>query len=196
MRPEEDGGVAPAAVLVAGTIDIPPNDPRLKPLMRMLCRKTPCRQGQSVHLKIPNGPDFVDDSALHTPYGNPQTGAAFIMAGETLSFEADEGANGPTDLHYVDRVVHPERTITFKLEQRADIAGGYGMRLTVSNPFDKALKFAAREIQPGEASDDSLGLCPAFPHGESRKNWSYPLTETAVSGLTFVPTEKAEECAP
>jgi hypothetical protein len=185
----------PQQVMLNGTpIDLPPNDPRIKALTRMMCGGIACRQGHSVHLRIPNGPDFVEESALHSPY--TQRGVVFIFAGETLSFEADEGANGPTGLAYVDKIKHPERTVTVKLEQSPELADGYGMRLTISNPFGKALKFSAVEVRPGGARDTATGLCPALPHGESRKSWPYPVLQVLVGNLSFVPTEDAEACAP
>jgi hypothetical protein len=188
----------PPPVRVAGSINVSADDPRAKELMRAMCAHADCRQGQSVHLRIPNGPDFVEETTQRSPYDNRQLGSIFILAGETLSFEMDEKAWGPADPHYVDKITHPERTVTVKLEQRSELAGGYGMRLTISNPFGKALKYTVREIRPGpgQTPDASIGLCPALPHGESRKTWPYPLRMTVIENLNFVPTEEAEACAP
>jgi len=189
-----DGPPVPVQINGA-TVYLSPRSPILHYYQQALCRNTVCREAGSVHLRIPNRPDFVNDSPLRTPY--VQKDEIFLMAGETLSFEADEGANGPTGLRYVDKIAHPEKTLTVSLEQRSDIAGGYGMRLTVSNPFGRALKFKVTEGRPGvEGAEFAVGVCPAPPHGDTRKSWPYPLVGNAILNFSFVPTEEAEACAP
>jgi hypothetical protein len=188
----------PPPMHVAGSINLSPDDPRAKELMRIMCAHADCRRAEAVHLRIPNAPDLVEETTLHTPYDNRQLGAIFILVGETLSFEMEEKAWGPADMHLVEKVAHPERTVTVKLEQRPELADGYGMRLTISNPFGKALKYSVRQVRPGsgQAPEDVVGLCPALPHGESVKTWPYPLRMTMIANLSFVPTEHAEACAP
>ena len=177
------------------TVYLSSRDPFFREYQRAICSGTVCRQGLSVHLRIPNGPDFTDSITMRMPYVSQDQ--IYLYAGETLSFEAEEGTSGPIHLKYVDKVAHPEKTLTVRLEQRPDIADGYGMRLILSNPFGKALKFAVAEVGPGDTrSEYAVGVCPAPPQGESRKKWLYPLAETIILSLSFVPTEEAEACAP
>jgi len=172
--------------------DVLLNDPRAKPFMSRLCGA--CRQGHSVHLRMPGGPDFVDDSSMRTPY--TELGRISLFAGETLSVGAEEGTKGPISLHYVETVQNSDQILTVRLEQRADVADGYGMRLTVSSPFGKALKYAVLEVHPGGETEIDSGPCPAPPHGENRKNFLYPLAQIVIFNLSFVSTEEAEACAP
>ncbi len=177
-----------------GTVYLSPHDPIVKAYQRMLCKGTVCRGKQLVQLRIPNGPDYVDESALRMPYVVKDE--IILLPGDAVFAEADEGADGPTNLRYVDKVTHPEKTLTVAFEQRPDIAGGYGMRLTISNPFGKALKYKAGETRPGGDAEFALGLCPVPPHGEGRKNWQYPVAQLVIANFSFVPTEEAEACAP
>jgi hypothetical protein len=185
----------PVPIQVNGrTVLFRPSDPILKYIQYEMCRGTVCRDGHSVHLRIPNSPDLVDESALKTPYVTKDQ--IIVLPGDTFFVEADEGPNGPTNLHYVDKLTHPEKTLTVKLEQRPDLADGYGMRLTIFNPFGRALKYGASETRPGTEQDSALGLCPAPPRGDGLKNWRYPVAQVVLANFSFVPTEQAEACAP
>ena len=175
-------------------VDILPTDSRLKPLRRQLCGGIACRHGVTVHIKMPNGPDYVAENSFGGPY--VFRGAIFIFPGETLSFEADAGSAGPTELTYVEQVVHPERTLTVSLQQPPDLAGGTGMRLTVSNPFGKALSFNVLEIDQTGVAAAAPGVCPVPPHASGRKNWLLPPSQAVISNLTFAANEQAEACAP
>jgi hypothetical protein len=174
-------------------VDILPTDARAKPLKRELCGANPCRHGISTRLKIQGAPDYV----IQNDFGGPYLfkGAIFIFPGETLNFEAEMGPSGPNDLTYVTAAKHPERTITVKLEQPADLANGYGVRLTVTNPFSQALAFNVMQVQPTGAADVAPGVCPAAPHGVSRKNWLLPISEVVISSLGFVSNDDAYSCA-
>jgi hypothetical protein len=173
-------------------VDILPTDPRLKPIRRDLCGSNPCRRGVSARVKIPGAPDYV----IKNDFGGPYLlkGAIFIFPGETLNFEAEMGPAGPNDLTYVAVAKHPERTITVSLEQRTDLADGYGMRLAVTNPFARALAFNVMQVQPNGAADVASGVCPASPHGTSRKNWLVPISQVVISSLGFVSNDDAYTC--
>ena len=174
-------------------VDILPTDPRLKPARREVCGANPCRHGISAHLKIQGAPDYVIQNDFGGPY--QLKGAIFIFPGETLNFEAEMGQSGPGDLTYVTAAKHPERTITVKLEQPADLDNGYGVRLTVTNPFPRALAFNVMQVQPTGSADVAPGVCPAAPHGVSRKDWLVPVSQVVISSLGFVSNDDAYACA-
>jgi hypothetical protein len=185
---------AEAPPAVRGRIDISPNDPRWRQLHRLVCAGITCRSATSIHLKMPDGPDFDENNGYGGPYA--QKGNIFIDAGESFFIETDIGPNGPVKPRFVSKIEHPERTLTFTLEQRPDLAAGFGVRLTVVNPFDKALKYDVREVRPDGSTDDAIGLCPVLPHDSGRKNWQYPVSQALIANLTFVSNELAEVCAP
>jgi hypothetical protein len=118
-------------------------------------------------------------------------GAIFIFPGEALNFEAEMGPTGPGDLNYVAATKHPERTITVQLEQPADLDNGYGVRLTVTNPFSRALARNVMQVQPSGSTDVAPGVCPAAPHGVSRKDWPVPVSQVVISSLGFVSNDDA-----
>ena len=189
MQPTSDMGI-PMIMRGGFSTGLLPTDPQLKPLRQNLCHGAHCRHGISVHLKMPNGPDYVVENS----YGGPTVfrGAIFIFPGETMSIEADPEAGGPTDLHYVDSVEHPDRTLTLAFEQAAD----GGMRLTVTNPFGKALKFNALTLEPSGASDYHANICAVPAHGSRQQKWPFPVWQAVVAKLAFVPDAEADACAP
>ena len=191
--PPVDTGI-PMMMRGGSSVGILPTDPQLKPMRHDLCGGTNCRHGISVRVKVPNGPDYIVENS----FGGPTVfrGAIFIFPGETLSVEADAGTDGPRELHFVDTVEHPERTLSLTFEQASDVAGGYGMRLTVKNPFGKAVKFNALTVEPSGARDYHFNVCPVPAHGSRAQKWGFPIWQVAVGKLTFVPDAEADACAP
>jgi len=193
--PSSDMGIPMLMRGGAGGSGILPTDPSLKPFRRPICGgSVHCRHGISVRLKMPNGPDYVVENS----FGGPDVyqGAVFIFPGETLSVEADAGSDGPTNLSYVEAAEHPDRTLTLTFEQAADVEGGYGMRLTATNPFARAVRFNVLTLEPSGRSQYGPINCGVPAHGSLQQKWLFPVWQAVIAKLTFVSDESVAACAP
>ena len=89
-----------------------------------------------------------DGSTYHMTASPPMMtiqngGSIYILAGQTLNVEADVVDGKLTNMHLVQTVAHPEKTLIVKLVQADKPTKALNMMLTVHNPFDKPLKYSA-----------------------------------------------------
>lgn len=143
-----------------------------------VCKRVPCRPATTIKLKIskqeiaefdfPKGP-YVADGFIN------------ILSGEEINVEFDEGANGLSNARFVEKVIAPEKTITFKLEQIEA-----GTVLSVKNPFAKNILYDCL-IQHYKAQGfEPTSIIPVRSKLSSFESWPYPITQVVISKVRFV----------
>jgi hypothetical protein len=142
-----------------------------------VCRRVTCRPAKTLRLKVgetevaefdfPKGP-YVADGYIN------------LLSGEEINVEFDDGAGGPTNPRYVEKVTSPEKTVTFSLSLK-DI----GTILSVKNPFPKNIlydcliqHYKAQRLQKTTIVPVESGLV-SFEH------WPYPITQVVISNLRY-----------
>jgi len=191
------GGCAQEKASVAGDDThgtyVAPGDPKAQELLDSICKKWTCRKSVSVRLKTPKGPDFV----FTAPFGPPivEDDTIMVFAGETLNIEADIGPAGPVNLHAVEAIVHPERTITLDFSQYRELKDGTGMNLVVHNPFDKALRYRIEMGPVGSRRLIPTSACPVLPHIVGVENWPYPIVQILIKSPVFLKDSEPMVCA-
>ena len=143
-------------------------------IAEQMCKVTACQRNLHVTLKQKDGVIF-DRSYDVFPAIVQDTGI-LVVAGQTVYVEAEVDGDKLVNLHAVETMTHPERTITAHLEQSAD----GGMMLSLKNPFKAALKF--RMGMMPLASDDlySTSSCPVVAEGGSFEMWPFPIFQVLL----------------
>jgi hypothetical protein len=156
-----------ACLLIAGCAA---NQETKRTLDDGICWHDMCQRNIHVVLKRQDGTVFDQTYALMPAV--EQTGA-FVMAGQTLLFEADRNGDRLSNLKLVEKITHPEKTISATLEQAKDGQ----MMLTIHNPFDKYLKFKMQIMPLGRDDLYKTSSCPAVPKGGDFELWPYPILQ-------------------
>jgi hypothetical protein len=192
--PQTHGGMAHRAmglarlvlaglVLVTGAAlagDPPPAQQGSQPDSDAMCKATICQHGVHVTLKKHDGSVF--DRTFDVMPGVVQPLFVTIIAGQSINIEADKVGDGLEHLRVVDVVSHPEKTLTFKLEQADD----GGMLLTTHNPFDRLLKFNMGVLPLESERVMKTSSCPVMAGKMSMEMWPYPIFEVVLSKARFV----------
>jgi hypothetical protein len=166
----------------AGFEPLPPGDAQKKAEQEM-CAQTICQKNVRVTLKQKDGSIF--DQTFAVLPAVVQSFGVLVMAGQTVNLEADLINGDLKNIHSVETIVHPEKTLTIKLVQMDD----GGMMLSTTNPFPEALKFNMG-IMPLE-SDRLLktSSCPVLKG--SFETWPYPIFQVVLGGGHVVAAENS-----
>ncbi len=143
-----------------------------------ICRRVPCRPAQTLKLKI-SETEVAEFDIPEGPY--VMDGRINVLPGEEINVEFDDGADGPTNPRYVEKVTAPEKTVTFKLFLR-----GAETILTVKNSFTKTIlydclirRYKSQRLQKTTIVPVESGLIN-FEH------WPYPITQVVISNVGYV----------
>ncbi len=156
------------------------------PTLEEVCAEVACRPATDVRLTKENG-DIIEVSVATRPY--VIHGLISIIAGETIHIEAVSQGSALTELRYVPAVENPDRTITLKLEQVAEV----GMILTVSNPFPKPLKYRAGIHRLGYEEFHRTSICPVPQGLKSYEHWPEPLIQILLVDFRFIDENDQDE---
>ena len=152
--------------------------PKAEQEREAVCRRVPCRPAKTLKLKVSN----TEVAEFDFPKG-PYVADGYInlLSGEEIYVEFDDGADGPTNPRYVEKVTAPEKTVTFSLDLK-DV----GTILTVKNPFAKNIlydcliqHYKAQRLQKTTIVPVQSGLI-SFEH------WPYPITQVVISNVRYV----------
>jgi len=184
------GICAAAALLVSAPLfaqDAPPAD-NAKPATNNACGKGNCQHNVHVTLKQANGAAFdrvfPEAPAVVQPFGFG------VFVGQTVYIEADVADGKLVNLVSVDKMSNPEKTVTAKFEQ----VEGKGMMLTVTNPFQKMLKFDMAVLPLGQRTLTRTSSCPVGAGIMSVELWQEPILHVALIGGHFLPDSDKVTC--
>ena len=152
-----------------------------------LCKTVYCRHIDTIQIKLSNG------SIAEYQIGNPvpvfDGKYLIIFVGETVYLEAEERDGSIGNFRAVPDLVHPDRTMTFKLYQT-----DFGMMLSVNNPFSKLIKFHADMAVPERQGFYKTSTCPVF--SGSFESWPHPIIQLLVHDFRILDQDdpKAGSC--
>lgn len=180
-----------AAIVLAGCSTVPDRTdphPREQVSAEEVCAVAQCGYNLRITLKREDGSQF-DETFDALPV--VQDVGVSVYAGHTVFFEADVENGRLVNLRLVDEVVHPERTISTRLEQNEQ----GGMMLITRNPFKRHLRIRMG-IMP--LSIDRLvktSSCPVIGEGSSYELWPYPIFQVFLGDMRLLSEDDSLVCA-
>jgi len=143
-----------------------------------------------------------DGSTYQTKLSPPtpiiQGGNIHIYAGQTLYVEGDLSGDKLTNLHLVQTIKHPEKTLIMRLTQqtKSPAPDNKSMMFVVYNPFDKNIKYHAVIVSLAEpnSSGTKTNTCPVKAKKTAAEVWQYPLVQLVLKGFKLIDPEKKEVC--
>jgi len=136
---------------------------------------------------------------LQSPNVVIQHNSVTVFAGQTVNIEGDIQGDKLVNLHMVDSVTHPEKTIVMQLEQVAmdNIPGGHMMIFTINNPFDLNMKYHAEmmplDMPPGRKQGFfKTSTCPVMAKISGSESWPEPIFQLMLSDFHFPDPASAE----
>ena len=130
--------------------------------LRKLCQTILCREPGVVHLTLDNGKPF--ETKLDWPQPITQNGWISVFPGETIFVEAEVKGDRLTNFRAVKSNDHPDKTLTLKFSQET---GSPAMTLTVTNPFEKTVKYHAGMMLPTSDKVLKTSSCPVLGGGRA-----------------------------
>ena len=176
-------GIVTFSALVRAA-DAPQTDVQRKAIELEMCKATICQKNLHVTMTESDGSTY--DHVFDVFPGIIQEAGILVVAGQTVNIEADVNGENLVNLHAVDVITNPSKTIVAHLEQ----VKGVGMMLSVRNPFKSAIKFNMG-IMP-LASDDlkATSSCPVIAGGGSFETWGFPILQVLLGEPHFLsPTD-------
>jgi hypothetical protein len=152
-----------------------------------MCQVAQCAYDLRIELKREDGTQFAE---TFDEMPVVQDAGVSVYAGHTVLFEADEQNGRLSNFRLVEKVVHPERTISARLEQ--DEKGH--MMLTTENPFKRHLR-----IRMGIMPLEHDGLvrttsCPVIAGGASFEMWPYPIFQVFLGEPRLMAADESMAC--
>jgi hypothetical protein len=155
-----------------------------KPEVEALCKKVLCRQPAPIRLRLKDGKAFETLFPQAMPIISG--GLVTIMAGETVLIEATLKGGVLVDLVAVPKLIHPERTLVFKLTQEAGLADGLGMVLKVISPFSGSLKYRLGMMLPSSDRLLKTSSCPVDTGKPVYESWPHPVFQLVATDFRIL----------
>lgn len=149
-----------------------------------------------VSLKTKDGMSF--NSTLPPPTAVIQGDQIVVFPDQTLNIEAEIAQGKVTNMHLVESVAHPEKTLVVSLKQ-VKSSDQYLMMLDIHNPFDAKLKYHAGIMPLEEPKDVPAGslfktsTCPVMAKGGANESWGNPLFQVVLADLHVADSSKKED---
>ncbi len=115
-----------------------------------------------------------------------------VLPGETVLVEATISDHGPTEYARVDKVIHPERTLYFRLEQHRSPEATF-MQLTSKPPFDRDIRLHLRMMLLANDRIVQTSSCPIPAGLQSFESWPDAIFQILVDDIEFI--DKADDHA-
>jgi hypothetical protein len=143
-----------------------------KKIAEQMCQETKCQRDIRIVLKKKDGSTYDQTVPVFQPI--VQNFGFAVVPGQTVNIEADIADGRLTNLHAVETITDPSKTLTATFKQTDDGS----MQLYVTNPFNQTLKFDMG-IMPLEA--DSLYKTSSCPIRKgSFELWPYPIFQVVL----------------
>ena len=166
------GGTAPAAVTAAAPKSLD-----------QVCALTVCRPPTRVRLDMgPNRYYVVDQPKAPYVY----QGVVNVLANETVVSLVHLDGDRIDGLSYVAEPGKIAPVIVSHLESYVDEKGERSMLLTVTNPFDRPIRYTARIQRAGKNTFEDEHTCPVPPHRAGAETWPFYLVQVLLRDFRFV----------
>jgi hypothetical protein len=152
------------------------------------CATGKCQHNVRITLKDKNGATF--DRVLENVPAVVQPFGFGVIVGQTVYIEADVVDGKLVNLVSVDKISAPEKTITATFEQ----VDGKDMMLTITNPYQKMLKFSMGIVPLGQKRLVKTTSCPVGAGIRSVELWSDPISQVVLIGGHFLPDGSPTAC--
>ncbi|HKE96422.1 MAG TPA: hypothetical protein VKB34_19090 [Povalibacter sp.] len=153
------------------------------------CKQVYCRKGGVAVVNLPGDRHAsLDMTGMPVVVGRDVN----IFPGETLDLEPKVEKGQIVALTYVEKKRPAAKTITISFEQDKSVAegvaNGLGMRLIITNPFDRPLRYEAYIKTPdGKEEYSYTSSCPVHQGVSAVEEWPYPIEHLALVGFKFLP---------
>jgi len=142
-----------------------------------VCQRVTCRPPTTVRLRL-NDKEYFEMQFPKGPY--VADGFINILAGEELNVEFDDRRGQLSNPHYVKSPVHPERTISLRLEQKDE-----NMILEIKNPFPKEIVYDCLIQHYSEQRLRRTSVLPVGGGLMSFESWPYPVAQVVISHVRY-----------
>jgi len=170
-----------------------PTPPAAPKSLDEVCRITACRPPTKVRLEVGENRYYTVDQP-QAPY--VFEGIVNVLADETVVALVKAGGDRIVDLSYVEEPGKVAPVIVTHLESYVDEKGSRGMLLTVTNPFERPIRYTARIQRAGKAVFEDAATCPVPPHRAGAETWPVPLVQVLLKDFRFVAKDEtiAKDC--
>ena len=152
------------------------------------CAAGKCQHNVRITLKDKNGAIFdrvfENAPAIVQPFGFS------VLAGQTVYIEADVVDGKLVNLIAVDKISAPDKTVSATFEQ----VDGKGMMLTITNPFQKLLKFSMGIVPLDQKQLIKTTSCPIGAGVRSVELWQDPISQVVLIGGHLLPDGSSTAC--
>lgn len=148
-----------------------------------VCRVATCRPPTKVRLEIEENRYYTVDQP-QAPY--VYDGIINVLADETVVALVKVEGDRIGDLSYVAEPGKVAPVIVTHLESYAVEKGSHGTLLTVTNPFERPIRYTARIQRAGKAIFEDAVTCPVPPHRAGAETWPVPLIQVLLKDFRFV----------
>lgn len=163
----------------------PPAEPKS---LDEVCRVTACRPPTKVRLEVEKDRYYTVDQP-QAPY--VYSGIVNVLADETVVALVNVQGDRIVDLSYVAEPGKVAPVIVTHLESYVDEKGSRGTLLTVTNPFERPIRYTARIQRAGKAVFEDAATCPVPPHRAGAETWPVPLVQVLLKDFHFVAKDEA-----
>lgn len=153
-----------------------------------MCAASHCQRDVRVTLKREDGTLYQGRFKVWP--ATVQDMGIIVMAGQTVYVEADVSGNRLVNLVAVERVTHPEKTISAKLEQNAE----GGMLLEVRNPFSQSLKFNMGMMPLKTERLAKTSSCPVRGGLFLIEHWPFPIFQLVLGNARLLEADASMAC--
>lgn len=167
------------------------NEPSKPVSLEKYCETAPCRKNLRVDLLKADGTRFDRTFPLMAPA--VQNRLITVFAGETILVEATASQGGPTDYLVVDKVVHPERTLSFKLEQ-LNKDGKVLMMLNSKNPFSRDIRLHLSMMLLSNDKIAKTSSCPVSAGLQTFEIWPDAIFQILITDIVFLDPSDDYSC--
>jgi hypothetical protein len=194
-RPELLGSAFALIVLLAPDAHGAPTSPAVPKSLDEVCRITTCRPPTKVRVEVGENRYYTVDQP-QAPY--VFDGIVNVLADETVVALAKVDGDRIADLSYVQEPGKVSPVIVAHLESFVDEKGSRDMLLTVTNPFERPIRYTARIQRAGKAVFEDAATCPIPPHRAGAETWPVPLIQVLLKDFHFVAKDEAidKDCEP
>jgi hypothetical protein len=151
---------------------------------------TNCRHDLTVHFRQLDGTEYRKTFELTYPPVQNKTSVT-IFPGETLHLAATVDGDRISELVPVSVVDDASRTIELTLGQMPDKPD---MMLTVTNPFNRLLKYRAAIQVPPQSDLIKTSTCTVLAGKQGIETWPYPVFQVLLSEFQFLPATDQMVC--
>ncbi|MGH8109550.1 MAG: hypothetical protein ACREO1_12650 [Arenimonas sp.] len=140
-----------------------------------MCKDDLCQRDLRILLKLKDGKSYDKTFDVFPPV--VQDIGLMVAAGQKLNIEAEVSGDTLINFKVVKEVVDPKKTIVVSFTQEDD----GGMMLSVSNPFERTLKFNMAIMPIDKEALYKTSSCPILAGGRVFEMWPEPIFQILLT---------------